>query len=522
MKLKKIIAIGLLTVTLTGCSEDFLETSPSQQVGQKEAENTVAGLEGIINGIHSMMYRYSFAQPNGNGHQSMSAQYDMLGDDMINTRPAFHMGIYRYTATVNVTDNSDINYRAWDFYYTVIQHANKVIDGVKKSEGLTSGQKNSLLGEAHAFRAWSYHYLVQLFGKRYVKGDTNNSLGVIIRTPENFDDPLPRSTVAQVYEVIDSDIQLALENLEQATDKKIKNTIRYATACGIAARIALTKSDWENAEKYAKLAIEKSDAALQSGNSLLDGFNNYNASEWMWGYSQTSEQNLFYAHFNADYSYNFAGSNRSLRFAVNRDIYDEMGVKDVRRKWWVCLDQGDVIPSDADSQYFAGGTNNNPSWEITGQHIKFKAQSKTDSSGNTLMMRLAEMYYILAEAQARQDKDMDAQNTLNLIMKTRDVDYSTSLTGTQLIDEVMRNKRIDLWMEGQRFFDMKRLGVISNRLNSKNLQVYLTGTAKTTAITRNSGNNAVNIPTTIDSKYWQFAIPFAEISSNPLCQQNEL
>ncbi|RIY36307.1 RagB/SusD family nutrient uptake outer membrane protein [Capnocytophaga canis] len=516
---KTILALSL--VLTIGCSKDFLDTKPSDQMGDVDAETTAEGLKAIVNGMHNMMYMYNFGgQVGGRGQQGLAAQLDMLGDDMINTKPAYHMGIYRYQDHHKVNNDDYINFKTWDYYYTIIQHANKVIAGTE-GVSLLVQDRQTILGEAHAFRAFAYHNLVQLFGKRYVKGAANDQLGVIIRTPDKLEDHLPRATVAEVYEYIENDITIALTNLKNAPDKKIKNAIRYSTVCGIAARIALTKSEWAQAEEYAKLAINHSGATLQVGNSLIDGFRDYSATEWMWGYTQNTEQQLYYAHFNASFSYNFGGHNRSLRFAVNRDIYDEMGTKDVRRKWWVCLDRGDVIPADADSQYFEGGVKAHK-WEITGQSVKFKALSATDSRGDTVLMRLAEMYYILAEAQAQQGKDAEAQATLNRIMKTRDEDYSTTATGNALKDEIMRNKRIDLWMEGQRFFDMKRLGVIPNRLNSKNIQVYLEGPDKQTAIVRNSGNNTVNLPKTIDSKFWQFAIPYGEITGNPLCKQNEL
>ncbi|MFJ1474439.1 RagB/SusD family nutrient uptake outer membrane protein [Capnocytophaga cynodegmi] len=518
---KKIIIVFVAIAFLAGCKKDFLETEPSNQIGQKQAEGTAQGLNGILNGIHSMMYNYAFGQGFGYGHSSLSAQLDFLGDDVINTLSGYYMGVYRYTSHMTVSSDSGINFKAWDYYYTVIQHANKLINGAELTK-LTPSERHTLLGEGYAFRAWAYHNLVQLFGKRYEKGSPNTQLGVIIRTASNLDEHLPRSTVGEVYNFIDSDIAKSLEHLKQAPDKKRKNAISYATACGIAARIALTKSDWENAEKYAQLSMDNFSGSLQSGNSLVNGFNDIRASEWMWAYTQNAEQNYAYAHFNAHYSYNFYnGWNDGLRIAVNRDIYDLMGENDVRRKWWVCLDRGDEIPSDADPTYFIGGTKN-PRWETTGQSIKFKAKSTTDSRGDLVTMRLAEIYYILAEAQARQNKGAEARATLNKVMVTRDVDYSTTATGTALIDEIMRNKRIDLWLEGQRFFDMKRLGVVSDRLNSKNIQHYLTGTNKQTAITRNSGTTVINVPTSIDSKFWQFAIPYGEIKGNPLCQQNEL
>ncbi|WP_172916684.1 RagB/SusD family nutrient uptake outer membrane protein [Capnocytophaga canis] len=516
---KTILIFSLILAV--GCSKDFLETKPSNRMGQTDAETTVEGLEAIANGIHNMMYMYNHGgQVGGLGQQGIAAQLDMLGDDMINTKPAYHMPVYRYQDHHKVHADGFINYKTWDYYYTIIQHANKVFLGVEQVDMLPE-QRQFILGQAHALRAFAYHNLVQLFAKRYEAGGTNSQLGVIIRTPDKLEDNLPRSTVAEVYAFIDADMEKALEFLKNAPDKKFKNVIRYSTACGIAARIALTKSEWAKAEKYAKLAIDKSGATLQVGNALIDGFNNYSATEWMWGYTQNAEQQGYFSHFNSSYSYNFRGHNKSLRYAVNRDIYDQMGEKDVRRKWWVCLDRGDKIPADADAEYFSGGEKN-PKWEVTGQSIKYKALSNSDSRGDAVLMRLAEMYYILAEAQARQGKDSDAQATLNEIMKTRDVDYNTVATGDALKEEIMRNKRIDLWMEGQRFFDMKRLGIIPNRLKSKNIQVYLTGPEKQTAIDRNSGINAVNLPKTMDSKFWQFAIPYGEIIGNPLCKQNEL
>lgn len=507
-------------LSVSGCSDSFLNTEPSTSIGEETAESSEKGLQGILEGIHYMAYSYSWSGAHyfGVGQASMGAQLDIMGDDMINTLPAYFMAVYRYQD--HISPNGDINYRAWDFYYTIILHANKLIKGVNKKTDLPENKRLRLLGEAHAFRAWAYHNLVQLFGKRYVKGTNNDQLGVIIRTEDKLMDPLPRSTVAEVYTQIESDMKIALDNLSKIPDINIKNAIRYSTACGIAARIALTKSDWVNAEKYAQEAIEKSGATLQSGKDLCDGFNNYKATEWMWAYTQGPTQDFGYYSFYVNYSYNFNGYNSGFRFAVNRTIFDKMGPKDVRRGWWVCNDLKNPIPSDASSEYFSGGTQG-LNWEITGQSIKYKARGAADSHGDLLLMRLAEMYYIKAEAEARQGKDAAARTTLNKIMLTRDPDYNTTSSNTALIDEIMRNKRLDLWMEGQRFLDMKRLGIIPDRLNVDNMN-YLTGVKKQTAITRNSGKNADNIPKTIDSKFWQFAIPYDEIKGNNLCKQNEL
>ncbi len=525
MKTTKYIAIGLLGASLLqGCSKDFLETVPTTSLSDAQIERTEEGLEILVNGINSMAYTYTFNHRWGRGQTAIGAKVDMLSDELINTLPAIHMAEYRWE---NHRDpNGALPYYTWDFYYTIIQHANKAIAGLEALGGTPSDKVQRLKGNAYAFRAWAYHNLVQLFAKRYVPGQTNSQLGVILRTTATIT-PQARATVDEVYAQIDQDITTALEALEPLSDSGRKNDIRYATAAGIAARIALTKGEWAKAEQYAETAIQRSGATLQSGSALVDGFNNLDASEWIWGYRQAADQNFYYVSFGATYAYNMDGYQGSLRFAVNRTLYDAMGEKDVRRQWWVALDRGDAIPADAFSDYFRGGsTPARANWEVTGQSIKFKAASLEDSRMDYVLMRLGELYYIQAEAEARQSKDAEALGTLKTVMLTRDAEYSfASGSGQTLIDEILRNKRIDLWLEGQNFFDLKRTNRLPDRVSAKNFDILasLKGeTTKATALARNTGSNARNIPTTLDSKHWEFAIPYDELKGNPLCEINPL
>lgn len=503
---------------MSGCSDDYLDNNPTTTITDKMAAESPSGMRSILEGVHNMIYEYSsdYNQVFTIGQPAFNIHYDMLGDDFVNTLAAYHMSVYRWED--HTDPYGDINERAWDFYYKVIRQTNEVIIGVEKLKDAPAADIASLKGEAYTIRAWAYYNLVQLYGKRYVKGAANDGLGVIIRKEINYD-PAKRSSVAEVYAQIDADMKIGLENLEKAPDLGRKNAIRYATACGIAARIALTKSEWADAERYADLAIQKSGATLQSGDALCDGFCKLSATEWMWGYTQNSLQDFFYAGFFAGYGYNFAGNMKGFKFAVNRDIYDKMGEKDARRGWWVCFDRKDPIPADAYVNYFEGDTTE-PKWEITGQNIKFRAKSSNDSHGDLLIMRLGEMYYIKAEAQARQGKDADAKKTLEEIMVTRDPDYTTAATGEELIEEILRNKRLDLWGEGQRFFDMKRLGIVPDRLHSSNITKYLSGVDSTTAVTRNSGDNVARMAKTADDNAWQFAIPYSELRANKLCEPN--
>ena len=333
------IAAGVTLLTLPACKKDFLETSSTTSLGDKQAEGTQEGLLGIVNGLHSMMYAYNFGQGFGAGAPSLNLRLDLMSDDVINTQPA-SLREYTYLGAHNERGDDVINFRAWDFYYTLIQHTNIAIRGFKNT--LTEEERKDKkirysVGEAYAFRAYAYHQLVQLYAKRYNASTAASDPGVVMRTDEATNAQLyekaRRGTVAEAYELIESDLKMAMETLKDLDQNNSRNHLRYSTVCGIAARVALCKSDWAAAETYAKEAIANANSKLQVGEELLDGFNDYTANEWMWGYRYAETQNQGYGTFLATYSTNFDnGWQDHFRFAVNRNIFDQLGTNDVRHK----------------------------------------------------------------------------------------------------------------------------------------------------------------------------------------------
>jgi starch-binding outer membrane protein, SusD/RagB family len=76
---------------------------------------------------------------------------------------------------------------------------------------------------------------------------------------------------------------------------------------------------------------------------------------------------------------------------------------------------------------------------------------------DVIHMRAAEMYLIEAEALARQNKNAEAQNVLYALVSERDPGYVKSTNTRQvLIDEILVQRRIELFLEGHRWFDMLR------------------------------------------------------------------
>ena len=72
-------------------------------------------------------------------------------------------------------------------------------------------------------------------------------------------------------------------------------------------------------------------------------------------------------------------------------------------------------------------------------------------------MRVEEMYFIEAEAAAHQNL-AEGKKLLEQFMKTRNEKYECKAkTQDDLVEEIVFQKRVELWGEGQSFFDIKRL-----------------------------------------------------------------
>ena len=123
-------------------------------------------------------------------------------------------------------------------------------------------------------------------------------------------------------------------------------------------------------------------------------------------------------------------------------------------------------------------------------------------------MRASEMLLIEAEARARNNQDAQAQDALFILARQRDPNYVKSTrTGAALINEIMTQRRVELWGEGFRFYDLKRLNLPLDRTGA-NHNASLAG--------------VFNVPAGSDLR-WQFLIPLSEINNtNGVVVQNPL
>ncbi|RRD69929.1 hypothetical protein [Tannerella forsythia] len=139
-QLNKLISSGLLLLFLSACGETYLDTQPSEKIGEHDATATVNNLDYILNGMHSYNYTNWEAQAY-NGEHSLNIARDMLGEDVINstTGNGWYIGEARWIDHRN--ERSRLSRVPWLIYYNMILNANSILSNIERSD--LQGEKRS-------------------------------------------------------------------------------------------------------------------------------------------------------------------------------------------------------------------------------------------------------------------------------------------------------------------------------------------------------------------------------------------
>lgn len=463
-KIFKYTFVGLMASSMlltTSCSEERIETAPTRSMsGQGLLASGNAALV-ALNGIYREMYTAGWSTT-GNTHQcfgitAYNLGAEVMGEDHI--MGASGSGWFWYDALYNVksryASSAWRSYDLWYAYYNWIANANYII-AAEETMGGTSDEVNYAIGQAYAIRAYSYFMLSQWFA-RTLKGHESEKCVPLYTEPTTPETKgQPRATNAEVYAQIDSDIKKAVELLQGTKQKNISH-IGYAVALGIQARIALVENDWQTAKTAAKAAIAA--AAADGGRTILpvSSFKGMNAAgdnsgkpisnNVIWGAQVIADQVGMYASFFSHMDFEADKYGSSAPKCINKELYAKMNPTDQRRDWWV-----------------AGKTNAGLVQE------KFKFTDVSTWMGDYIFMRVEEMYLTAAEAECRLGEEDAAKADLMAVMAQRDPDYTCDKTGTalgatsatadetgSLLEEILIQRRIELWGEDGRMYTLKRL-----------------------------------------------------------------
>jgi hypothetical protein len=533
----KNLPLVIYIITLVACSEDFLETVPTDAVTPAVALADEASMQNILNGIHRGLYSQSQnILPGGDTARAGDHYWVPMGDNLtgglIHSADANNLG-WRDTMQWNdhTVETSLTNEILWYHRYNIILHANMIIEKINEGDLTDTPDLLNIKGQAYTYRAFALLSLVQHYSKGYLIGNPSSDPGVPVILKSQTTGA--RGTVQDVYTQIGLDLEEAINAFKSGSPRpsggpETKSQLNINVAYGIKARWALSKGDWQVA---ADAAVEaRKGFPLMNEADWKSGFNTNSLSEVIWGSNVISTETTYFRSYFYLASNTFSGSQiRNNPKIADRRLVDAIPATDYRKD--VFLPDAPNSNSSASNQKGGWANNTNPLYATeadfdaaiasikstyglvrghnTHPYMHFKLKQKNPGSidpDDIIHMRSAEMYLIEAEAHAMNNEIATAQNALQTIAGARDTAFDATAFSTQdaLMKEIKFQRRLELWGEGFGYTDHIRWDEgIDHEANG--------GSGASEILYQDAYK--VEKPSINDD--WIFKIPQAEINANP-------
>lgn len=332
-------------------------------------------------------------------------------------------------------NNQLINTNLWKAAYTYIYHCNSCIEGLYKSNGVSTILKDRLTGEVKLMRALCYYYLVNLYGEVPLALGTNADVNAM----------LARAPVTQVYNQIERDL---LDASDALINERVKTVPTIFAAQALLARVYLHMEKWDKAEQMATAVINSGQFVLQT--NLNDVF------------LKDSKETIFQLApvqigMNSPEGFLFVPfGNGKPAYSVSTGLWDAFEIGDLRKDNWIK----------------SGGQ----TYRYPYKYKTYKSAIGGEITEYNVVLRLAEQYLIRAEALAHQNRIEDAVNDINVI-RTRAglIALEKNINNEQCLDAILQERRFEFFAEwGHRWIDLKRTGHANTVLGNvkSNWQYY--------------------------------------------------
>lgn len=444
-----LVAASLISI---GCSEDFLDPVRNTNVITSEdiaanVDNNPALLGGSLNGIGSLLIEpagitgtrhYDF------GQKGIDIWLDMLSGDMALSANTY--GWYRDTANlVSTVDFSrEENSIIWRYYYKVIALSNNVINSAGGNDVVpANADVRHIMGQAKAYRAYAYYYLAQIFQRAYDPAQP------ILPYTDGETISYAKVPASQIYDLIERDLIDAMALLDDFNPSS-KQQINKYVAKGLLAYAYAAQGNYVDAKIQSDEIINSGVYPMTTAGQLAfpgsgSGFNDVSTPSWMWGYDITIDMghNLISWWGQMDlftYSYQAAGDRKT----IDAGLFSSIPANDIRRTQFATSGGAIRMPVN---KFFAPGR------VVEGQR---------DVVTDLVFMRVDEFYYLSAEAAAKSGDETSAKNRLKELLTIRlgsaaNADaFVDPLTGSNLINTIYNQTRIEFWGEGKAYLAMKR------------------------------------------------------------------
>lgn len=482
---------GLFALVLanTSCID---ETEPTSVATQAQAERSSSATKAQAMAMPAQLNAMDDDYVDNNswhavfGYPAMMIIRDMMCNDMGFPTSDYAHHFYYFGADKYLGGQYIYAAYIWEYYYKLIQTANAVI-GVVNPETATKEQLG-FLGAAYAFRAMAYLDLARMYEflpnemTKSVNADNNDVTGLTVPIvkpgmTEQEARNNPRAKKEDMVEFIKGDLELAKQYIPNITDRISRTLPNLACVYGLEARFDMWIEDYSAAAAAAENAIAESGMTPLSEAVALDKASGMNTpSQFMWCCNLVKEDAAvqsgivnFVSWMSNQTSFGYTGTATGQYMICDKKFYNRISPTDWRIKWWQAPEGSDLRNQKAKNHIeylIASAAEDMP--ELAS--LKFRPGQGNTEDYNVgcavavPLMRVEEMYFIKAEAEAHTDAAKGLATLTDFMVQYRDPNFAKKVSTVEAaIDEIIFQKRVELWGEGQLFFDYKRLNMSVNR-----------------------------------------------------------
>lgn len=468
-----LLAVVPVLIVLS-CGKSFLEVPPQGQITEEQALVDPGAADKMVTGVYNTLYFGGFG--NNTVGFLMAFAGDVTSDNSDKGSTAGDYSPGGQLDNFDFTPANDIFNNLWQGHYQAIARVNKAIDILNNST-FDDAVKRRLLGEVRFLRGLYYFNLVRMFG------GVPKLTRVILPAEANNAEFQTRASADEIYTVIKEDLQYGVDNLPLKGDAgSAPGRASKGAAQGLLAKVYLYQKDYQK-------AFDLSSAVITSGRySLTDDYagmfreTGVNNSESMFEVQTGTHRGQDNCDAVSQIYSNGQGprSKAAWRNNVNGLQYDGdlgFGLNTPSADLAAAYEPGDVRRAGTIIFINAtGGTNagtllwdgfriptqdsvENQRYNYKAYHSPFRetpsCNGYTDKDykpKNIRILRYAEIVLIYAEAAARLG-NADGTVKLNELRAKRNLGVTT---GT--VENVWKERRVELAMEHDRFFDLVRQG----------------------------------------------------------------
>ena len=492
LSLAALLALGALGTT--SCNKEFIDLNDPTRVPTTEGYNDSLSIVTAVTAAYaSLQELYGKSSPSNRGiflyaEVTSDNSFALTSGERLNEFNDFTL----------VSDNTHLQTH-WLATYRAIARCNIVLSRAGAVK-LTEATRNRFYAEVRFIRALTYFNAVRIWG------DIPLVTGEIASIPDAYQ--FGRVPTEQVYALIEEDLAFAENNLPVTQTAANLGRATKGAATGLLGKVYLTEKKYQQAADKLQPLVTGTTYSLQTSYANIFATSNEMNSEILFAV-RYSKGGLGIGSPFTNWFLPIAvtaingGSGSPQQFnSVDPDLvaaFTASGSTDVR----------------AAASYGTGTDTQNRTVYYTKKYIDTPTSS-TDAENDWIVLRYADVLLMYAEAINKRSGPtapaLDAVNRVirrsrNLPVTTANATIDLPLTTTQatLRDRLELERRLELNMEGHRWFDLVR-----TERNGTNRAIQVMNAF----FARNASSN------TIDSHDLLFPVPIQEIQTNPVLTQN--